>query len=315
MLSLRGYELSAQSARKLEGNLKANPSDMAARIQLRAYYIRRSYRSAAAAKSHLAHVIWMIENAPEHPILNDPSASVDPRLNSSGYERCKQLWLKRIRRKNCNLEIIKNAASFMRHNLRLSERLYRQAIQLDPSDPSLYRDLAFLLQLGARKHSDRMKRALRAQQQALAKEPKAQSKRYLLDDLAEMAFDCGEPNLARRAALKSVHQARKYRDWYTGNAIHDGNAILGRIALAEGDVKKALIHLKEASRTPGSPQLNSFGPNMTLAQELLKLGERKAVLSYLAACKKFWKSTSRRIDACIKRIEQGENPDLRSIDI
>jgi hypothetical protein len=46
--------------------------------------------------------------------------------------------------------------------------------------------------------------------------------------------------------------------------------------------------LLKAGATPGSPQLNSFGPNMALAKELLDKGEREAVLEYFTLCSKFW---------------------------
>ena len=36
--------------------------------------------------------------------------------------------------------------------------------------------------------------------------------------------------------------------------------------------------------------MNSFGPNMTLAKELIEKGEKDAVLQYLDLCAKFWKS-------------------------
>ena len=46
--------------------------------------------------------------------------------------------------------------------------------------------------------------------------------------------------------------------------------------------------LLAAGKTPGSPQLNSFGPNMRLVVELLALGTRDAVLQYFDDCKVFW---------------------------
>lgn len=310
MLALRGYELDEASASQLERALKRDPTDLVARLKLLAYYMRHSYRSKPIARKHLANVLWLIENVPAHPILGEPWASIHRSLNPAGYEKCKRLWLKQIRRVDSDVAIVTNAASFLHANVRLAERLYRQAIEIKPNDSRLYRDLAFLLRLGARKKSERMKRAFAAQRQAVTKEKEPQMKRYLLDDLAEIAFDIGEWSIARKAAQKSVAQAMMYRDWYTGNAIHHGNTILGRLALADGDIKKALFYLKEASKTPGSPQLNSFGPNMILAQELLERRQRKPVVSYLKACKKFWEGQSTRLDACIKAIERGETPKL-----
>jgi len=38
--------------------------------------------------------------------------------------------------------------------------------------------------------------------------------------------------------------------------------------LKEGKVEDAKHYLLEAGKTPGSPQLNSFGPDMSLAEEL-----------------------------------------------
>jgi len=34
--------------------------------------------------------------------------------------------------------------------------------------------------------------------------------------------------------------------------------------------------------------MNSFGPNMSLAKDVLEKGERKAVLEYFELCSKFW---------------------------
>jgi hypothetical protein len=48
--------------------------------------------------------------------------------------------------------------------------------------------------------------------------------------------------------------------------------VLGQVALRRGDAKKAASFLLAAGKTWGSPQLNSFGPNMPLANDLLAAG-------------------------------------------
>ena len=75
------------------------------------------------------------------------------------------------------------------------------------------------------------------------------------------------------------------------------------------EAKKCLL---ESGRTLGSPQLNSFGPTMVLAKELLEQGERDAVLEYLHLCPKFWKSETAesRLDQWSQAIKEGMVPDF-----
>jgi hypothetical protein len=87
-----------------------------------------------------------------------------------------------------------------------------------------------------------------------------------------------------------LRDAKRYpQDWNYGNALHKGHLILGRVALRRNDVAEARRRLLAAGQTPGSPQLDSFGPNMTLAEELLQRGEKHIVLEYLDLCASFWK--------------------------
>ncbi len=79
----------------------------------------------------------------------------------------------------------------------------------------------------------------------------------------------------------------------SGNMSHFGNIVLGRAALQRGDINEAKERLLCAALTPGSPVLCDYGPDMTLAQELLQLGETTAVLDYLVACQKFWGVSSK----------------------
>ena len=74
-----------------------------------------------------------------------------------------------------------------------------------------------------------------------------------------------------------------------GDAIHDGHTVLGRVALARGDRETARRELLLAGSTPGSPVLDSFGPDMSFAREMLRAGERDTVLQYFDQCLRFWK--------------------------
>ncbi len=86
--------------------------------------------------------------------------------------------------------------------------------------------------------------------------------------------------------------------------------VLGRIALRRGFIKQASDNLLAAGATPGSPQLDSFGPNMTLAKELLEHGQPDVVLEFLGLCKKFWKLDSGRLDEWAAEVRKGKVPDF-----
>jgi hypothetical protein len=97
--------------------------------------------------------------------------------------------------------------------------------------------------------------------------------------------------------------------WNYGNAIHDGHSILGLIALSDGNIQLAKEHLISAGNTPGSPQLDTFGPKMILAEALLDKGEKAAVIEYLKECSRFWEDQA-KLREWINAINKGEIPVL-----
>jgi len=132
-----------------------------------------------------------------------------------------------------------------------------------------------------------------------------------LGDAAMMNVEAGSPDKARSYAEELLRLAPKYsKDWNFGNALHKGNLTLGRLALRAGDMESAKRYLLEAGRTPGSPQLNSFGPNMTLAKELLEKSERTAVLEYFGLCGKFWKMGGDKLREWGALVKDGLVPDF-----
>lgn len=132
---------------------------------------------------------------------------------------------------------------------------------------------------------------------------------YALNRAAKNALREGETERARELATELERLAPKYRnDWNYGNAIQDANQVLGRIALSEGDVAEAKRRLLASADSKGSPQMNSFGPNMQLAKALLENGERDVVLEYFKRCSAFWTLGENRLTAWTASVKKGEMP-------
>jgi len=129
--------------------------------------------------------------------------------------------------------------------------------------------------------------------------------------LSEKAIQAGNLKKAELRAKELLSLAEGYKsDFPRGNIIHHGNILLGIIALKQNKIEDAKQYLHLAGSTPGSPQLNSFGPNMTLANDLLKTGERDAVVEYFELCKKFWQMDFGKLDYWTAQVRAGELPDF-----
>lgn len=134
---------------------------------------------------------------------------------------------------------------------------------------------------------------------------------YALADAAKDSFEADKEADARVYAEELLALASRFpKDWNYGNAIHDGNMVLGRIALKEGKPDEAKRRLIEAGKTPGSPQLDSFGPNMSLAHDLLAKGERDQVLQYFELCRKFWDMSDGKLDHWAQDVKANRKPDF-----
>ena len=125
------------------------------------------------------------------------------------------------------------------------------------------------------------------------------------------SVNAGKDADAKKFAEELESLAPKHKDdWNYGNAIQNFNVVFGRLALKAGDVAEAKKRLTAAGKSPGSPQMDSFGPNMSLAKALLEKGEKAVVLEYFTLCKKFWKLHEGRLDTWAKDVEAGRTPDF-----
>jgi hypothetical protein len=134
---------------------------------------------------------------------------------------------------------------------------------------------------------------------------------YALNAAAKNALKEGNDEKAATLANELAQLASKYtNDWNYGNAIQDSNQVLGRIALSNGDVAEASRRLLASADSKGSPQMNSFGPNMQLAKALLEKGETAVVIEYFNRCGTFWTMGKRDLARWTSAVKSGKIPDF-----
>ena len=313
-LTMEGGKLNAKQAATLEEESQQNPDDIVIRTKLLGYYFTKLYEGQSTKTLRQSHVLWLIENAPESEVLAVPEGSLNKILEPDAYSKGKESWLKQLKDQPNNLMILKNSANFfLQQDRELAKQSIEKAKAVDSENPTWPAKLGQIYQLDMLSSSGKSKveaagNALEQLEIAyalsddLARDP-------LLSSLAKAAFEAEQLDKAKEYALKMLGQ--KQDDWNAGNNVHHGNIILGRIALAQDNVEEAKRHLLAAGKTKGSPQLNSFGPNMVLANDLLALGETEVVLEYFDLCGKFWEMGEARLKQWSSSIKKGKTPDLK----
>jgi len=135
-----------------------------------------------------------------------------------------------------------------------------------------------------------------------------------MNEACKMSFAVGRTEDARRLATDVLvldeKRSRGVPEEANGNVVHDANMILGRIAVEEGRIEEAKRHLIASGKTRGSPVLGSFGPNVSLAKDLLEKGEQQVVLEYFESCRKFWKMGDKQLNEWTKDIHDGRIPEF-----
>ena len=140
---------------------------------------------------------------------------------------------------------------------------------------------------------------------------KEEKRFYILTKCLQKQFDAGKFDDIKDSITELKLLLPKYStNWNYGNATHKINIISGRLALRDGKISEAKTFLIEAGKTQGSPQLNSFGPNMSLAKELLQKGENNAVLEYFNLCRVFWETDISKLDEWTTDVNNDKIPDF-----
>jgi hypothetical protein len=228
--------------------------------------------------------------------------------NPALFAQRKAEWLACIDSKPGDVNVLEQAADFVALlDPALAQGLYEKARTIEPDNPRWTLKLAQLHSRNTLRSADSAGEA----KLALAEAERALASGASDASLAQMAFDAGDMVKARAYAGQLIGTAAATREgWNVGNLIHKGNLVLGRIAVREGRIADALIFLERSGGTPGSPQLNSFGPNMSLAKDLLEAGETRAVLAYFEQCRAFWKMGGSQLDKWAADVRDGKIPNF-----
>ncbi|MEM7353461.1 MAG: RNA polymerase subunit sigma-24 [Acidobacteriota bacterium] len=309
---LAGRQMSAADAAELEAQLRQEPNHLASHIRLANYYMGQPTAEARSART--THVLWIIRHHPASRAAGNPAFQLLPGIDGKAYDQARDAWLEQTETHGNDAQVLGNAAKFFLISDReRAKQLLLRAKSLEPASSEWPRQLGHLYQLdlmGAPKGSRpaTARQALHELETSLIGAAAADRWANLVN-VAKAAFEAGEHDKARSYANELLADAPgQEQSWNYGNAIHHGNLILGRLALLSGDTPRASDYLLAAGRTPGSPQLNSFGPNMILAKELLEAGEQAAVLQYFELCGNFWTLHSGRLEAWAESIADGEAP-------
>jgi hypothetical protein len=315
-LVVQGPDLSDDEVNELEALLVADPHNLPVRTKLLAYYTGKESLSSSERGSWLKHITWVIQNSPDARVAGSPMCMIYPMFYPEGYQKLAHLWLKQVAAHEENPAVLANAANFFTfHDNQMAESLLVRAHVLDPDNPGWSRRLGqlyttMMIRAPSAEREDLAKRSLTHLERALDK-TSFENRFYLFSYLAKISFEAGDWKKAKNYAdLLLSHATKHQNDWNYGNAIHIGNLVLGRLALRRGDTQEAIARLIEAGKTPGSPQLNSFGPSAALAKELLEEGETNAVVEYFELCQHFWEDGKDRLQQWISVVKEGRIPDF-----
>lgn len=273
-IALDAIKLTAKEAAELETLLGRNPADIQSRIKLLGKYFHREVPGENTRRA--SHILWFIENQPDHPILRTPFAHIDDILDPE-FAKASGLWRKQTESSR-NKNVLHNAALFFFHaDKPTAETFLSQALQIDPSDSEVESNLALLYSLWEG-HDEQAFHA----QLKVCQDPSAPDYFWKLTDLPRLAFATSNFTKADECARELLALADDRRDdWNYGNAINEAHTVLGLLALRDNNTRLAGYHLELSIQNIATPQTTSFGPDLSLAEELTAAGEFEPVRAYL----------------------------------
>ena len=320
-LVAEGRSLTPRAAADLERALASNPDDYAAHIRLLGYYGKQQFEPGPGRTAFQQQVFWFIRTHPESVLAGTPNTMLLKSNDSAAFEAGETLWLEQIAKQPTNTTLLGKAAAYcVLSDEETAERLLRQAEALEPKNAQWPDKLGHLYHLQGEGRTTPAGDSRLWAQKALAEFEAAAEvstnktlQHSTSADFAVTAFDAGDYDKARRyaAALLQHGQNKEGQSMDPSGDLHHAHLVLGLLSLRAGDTAGAEGHLLAMGRVSGSPSLDTFGPNMRLAGELLKVGRPEVVLSYFDECAKFWRmDPGAELEQWRAQVKKGQIPNF-----
>jgi hypothetical protein len=298
---------------------------MVARASWLGWRARADSPEARENDEHRKQLAWLVTHRPTSNLTRTVATSVAGWDRGPLREELRALWLAAVERVPNDPGALVNASNFFAGlEPERSLMLLQSARDLSPTDPGLELKLSHHWLLRARRQrlaepaaryylEDRYdaepgRKALAHAERAVALSGGSALTDTLLVNRVESAVAAGRWDLSEQYATELSawvdHAPVRAR---MGDAVFHSQRILGHVALRRGDVEAAKAHLLRCCSGGSSPVLHSFGPDFSLAQELLDRGERETVLEFLEQCRTIWTDHSSTVDRLVQEVRSGGN--------
>ena len=294
-------KLPLAKVRQLEAEVAASPNDSESRIRLLRHYMSYEVRETPAIiKARTAHRIWFVRNRPEAASFTvyGMMGQYDSK-ESAEYAAIRDEWLKQISAKPSNKAVRLNAVDFVKGaEPKVAEQLLKDGMAVDPNAYEypfqLSRILNSQIEYPEKDTTEtqlaKLKRELMDYgQTALVLVKKERSterdsdRGELIVNLCRIAVETGDLKLAESLGRELVLDfGGDVSNSAFASAAHIGNIALGTVELSRGNNAKAAEHLLISIRAPQrKPGGYLIEVDFSLAKELFRKGERKAVVEFL----------------------------------
>lgn len=296
-VQLAGKDLSNKRAQELEEALLEDSDEIESRIKLCSYYYYRHLFSRQMRESGFKHVVWFIENSPEHPILDGPEFCMLVQADPDLYETGKNLWLKQLESSSESLSLLHNASSYFALNdKRLAALLIEKLRKLEPDNEFWLIRLSHQYALGLIGElptEDWIEKAYLVHKELAEKQGDDVA---VISQLATTAYKAARFDDAQTAA----NEVLKMADSSCLDQINDAYSVLGLLKLEEDNLKGAKNMLLKCGA-----MLEFELPN-----RLIQLGETEVVCDYLWKNLTGFKAGRIQIVYWIAMLKTGKKPEL-----
>lgn len=321
---LAASSASAADAAAWKARFDADPEDMPARAAWLGWMMNQGLQECWDSTDYRRSVVWLVTHHPDSQLACMLGVLAPAKSENGFYEELRRVWLHAVEEAPSNLAVLSNAASFFwQSEPERRLELLETARGLAPSDPGQELQLAQYWLTRARRYGESEDASPYSFEQEFDQESAGKgleharravelSRRTGFNEWTEVC------RVTAAAAAGNWPQAEQYATELlgltgdpdsrrvTGNVCFHAHRVLGLAALRRGDVESAKQHLLGCCTGGTSPQLSTFGPDWSLARELLQHGARPAVLEFLGACRTLWKGHEDELDLWQHQIRRGE---------